>query len=145
MKLLTIASILLSASTLFAIDLQQATNEQILGELRYRLSNGSSNSGSAIADYSCSGQYLFVTLTGTAGTNNQENVYISGNPSCKEQAKILNEKKSKINTVVVAAICNSNYLYRKVLKPTGEFGNTTEQYMQSEADCIAQAKLINGE
>jgi hypothetical protein len=135
---------MLFAVSAHAVELGSASNDQLIDELRYRLNAGSPGGSSAFADYSCSGQYLYISLTGPDGSTKQQNYYTSSEGACTQQIGTLNAKKSKINTTTIAALCAGQYLYRIPLLPAGTFGNVTNQYMSSENACTEQAKLING-
>ncbi len=130
----------------YAVDLQFATNDQILSELSRRLNGGINPIEGAKAIYTCdSTPSLTVSLYGISGVPSEDKVYIGNQTQCASQVEILTKYKSKISQVTVVAVCDGNgYLYRYSLKPDGKIGNKTQTYMESYNSCFTQASAING-
>ena len=130
-----------------AVELRDATNQQILDELacRLRTGGGGGGGGGSRAIYACdSSTYLQISVVGPTGTEVTDSVYI-GNPThCTSQAQQLNANRGRITSTVVAALCDSStYLQRYSITPEGALGELQSRYIGNMANCLSQAESIN--
>ena len=125
----------------FAVDLSNATNQQLLDEVSRRMT-GMSPGGSAIASYICDSAYLKISVIGEK-TSGSASIYLGSLDKCLEQATPLNKYKSKVYALMIAAVCDSAYLKRYGLYTSGELKEVDSVYMGSYDKCIIQAKQIN--
>ena len=136
-----IFGLLLSIPSGFAIDLNLATNQQLLDEVGRRL--GSPSTGeNAIASYICDSSYLRTSVIGVS--NKAElSTYIGDLGRCQEQSGVLNQYKTKIYGLTLVAICDSSYLRRYKMLPAGTISEVDSTYMGDYNRCVTQAKLLN--
>jgi hypothetical protein len=136
-------ALLVLCSGAYAVDLEFASNDQILRELARRLNSGSPAEAGR-ADYICdSSGYLNVNLTGTA-TAQKRQIYTGSYSHCTEQANLLAASKARITSLTTAAACDSSgYLYRYSLTPAGNIADLGNTYTGSYSNCVEQAKQIN--
>lgn len=130
----------LITSAVFAVDLTQATNAQLLDELSRRLTGGQSGT-TAFANYLCDSNYLKVSLVGEK--TGETSLYLGSQERCTQQTQILNRFKSKISSLTVIALCDSNYLKRFKLLPSGEVKEIDSLYLGDYNKCFDQARPIN--
>jgi len=144
-----LASITLSfvvAAPALAVELRDATSQQILDELAYRLRTGGGGGGNgARAIYSCdSSTYLQISVVSPTGSEVTDSVYIGNAAHCTTQSQQLNANRSRISSTVVAAVCDSStYLQRYSITPEGALGELQSRYIGNMANCMAQAESIN--
>jgi len=140
-----LAAAILSAAPLAAVDLQSATNQQLVDEVGRRLSVAGPGSASAVATYTCdSSATLHLTVFNSSGTTNEQTVYVGDAGNCTAQANVLNSNRTQINGLVLAAACDSSgTLHRFPITTAGTFGTDSTVYVGDVPTCIAQAKQIN--
>ncbi len=137
--------ILLSLTSIQAVELSKASDEEILTELSRRLAVGGNSNGKAVVIYACNTYGdLIITIAGPAGT--EEKSYRDlGVPRCEAQIAILRKYKAEVKGTVMAAVCNS---YGDLLKipmyGSGKFGTETGNGTSGYDACMVQAKIING-
>ena len=134
-------SLLTVSASLLAIDLNQASNQQLLDEVARRM-NGGTNVVPAIASYICDTNYVRVKLTGESQTG-EVALYLEGSNRCLEQTNVLNAYKSKITSFSIIALCDSNYLRRYKMLVAGTISPLDSTYIGDYDQCLTQAKAIN--
>lgn len=147
-RLLMTLAIAGSASAASAVDLRDATNQQILDELSYRLragGGGGGGSGGARAMYSCdSSSYLQISVVNSSGSETTESVYIGSSSNCNSQVQTLNANRARITDTVIAAVCDSSaYLKRFSITREGVMSELQARYIGSMTNCLSQAEVIN--
>lgn len=130
------------ANGLMAFDLSQVPSEVLLNEVSRRM--GSQIVGGANATYICDNSNLKISNIGEA-TKGSVSIYMGTYEKCMEQATPLNLFRSRIYSLTVIAICDSSYLKRYSLHPTGELKDVDSTYLGSYEKCFSQAKIINGQ
>lgn len=130
-----------------AVDLQAASNQQILDELSFRLRNGGGGGGgrTTTANYLCdSSTYLKMSIVGPTGTETTKQVYIGDSAACTSQVSILNANRSRIDRTVVVAVCDSStYLNRISVTVDGAVHDLNNTYIGDANQCLSQARTIN--
>lgn len=130
-----------------AVDLQTASNQQILDELSFRLRNGGGGGGgrTTTANYLCdSSTYLKMSIVGPTGTETTKQVYIGDSAACTSQVSILNGNRSRIDRTVVVAVCDSStYLNRISVTVDGAVHDLNNTYIGDATQCLTQARTIN--
>ena len=148
-NIVAICSVILGtffASGAFAVDLRDATNQQILDELANRLRTGGGGSGGgAVATYLCdtSGYFTF-SIVGSTGTEKSTRIYIGDQNFCQRQSTFLASHRNRINNTTVIAICDSSYMNRYSITPSGEVNALARQYFGDMNNCLNQAEANNG-
>ncbi len=144
----SILSLVLILSTLgaSAVDLEQASNRQLLQEVAKRLEPGAATS-SVIVTYLCdSSGYLKMETLGPAGVSKSESKYLSSTQSCEEQAVLLRQNKARVNGLTLLAVCDSSgYLYKYSIDEKAEIKSLSSAYLSSYGACLPQAKAINSQ
>ena len=142
--LLALAAVLAYAPQASAVDLESATNQQILRELSRRL-DGSGGGETASATYVCdSSGYLQLTLSGST-TPATRSIYTGSFQACNGQSSALNAHKSEIRVATTIAACDSSgYLTQYLFRPNGTITDAGSTYTGSSNNCLPQAKQING-
>ncbi|MBI1862196.1 MAG: hypothetical protein HYR96_14885 [Deltaproteobacteria bacterium] len=143
MKALSFVSLVVLSQLALGVDLKDATNSQLLGEVERRM--GGPATSSAFAIYTCdSSGTIQIELYNAEGATVKQEKYLGSESRCKVQAAPLTKFRSKLNTFMLAAICDSSgSIFKYPLKTDGTFGKITEQYLGNETRCLEQAKLIN--
>lgn len=134
------------ASSAYAVELRDATNQQLLDELAYRLRVGGGGGGnSARAMYSCdSSSYLQISVVNQSGTETNEQVYIGNGTTCNSQAQTLNTHRARITDTTIAAVCDSStYLKRFSITRDGAMSELQSRYIGNMSNCLTQAETIN--
>lgn len=132
-----------------AVELRDASNQQILDELAFRLrlggGGGGGSGGGAQAFYSCDSQnYLRISVIGPSGAEDAEAIYIGSGQNCSVQSQQLNASRTRITRTEVAAICDSGtYLKRFSITPEGVLGALQQTYVGNMSNCLSQARSIN--
>ena len=131
-----------------AVDLQSATNQQILDELSFRLRNGGGGGGggrTTTANYLCdSSTYLKMSIVGPTGSETTKQVYIGDSAACTSQVSVLNANRSRIDRTVVVAVCDSStYLNRISVTVDGAVHDLNNTYIGDATQCLSQARIIN--
>lgn len=136
----------LTASCAFAVELQDATNQQILDELALRLRLGGGIGGdSAAVTYLCdSSSYLKVSIVGPSGTETARQFYTGSSDYCSRQRTILNASRSRINRTTIVAVCDSSsYLKRFSITEQGVTHDLASNYVGNTEACFDQARTVN--
>lgn len=141
---LTILGVFLSLTSVFAVDMSQVSNEDILSEVSRRLSGGQ-NSGTATVIYACN-TYGDLIITIAGGSNSAEMSFRDlGVPRCDAQIQSLRKYKAQVTGTIITAICNRyGDLVKLPMQGSGRFGTETSNNSVSYDACIVQAKIING-
>jgi hypothetical protein len=147
LKLVTLSvAIFELGTTVLAVELRSASNQEILDELSYRLRTGGGGSGGGSrAGYTCdSSSYLHLSVVSPTGSEAQESIYIGNAGQCSSQAQILNTNRSRVNSTTVVAICNSSaYLKRYSITTAGAIAELEQRYIGDMQNCLAQAQSLN--
>jgi hypothetical protein len=132
------------ASAIFAVELRDASSQQILDELAFRLRSGTPGGG-ARASYICdNSNYLKISVVSPTGSEATESVYIGNPTNCASQMQILNANRSRINGVTVASICDSSaYLKRFSITTAGALAELDSRYIGNITSCMNQAESLN--
>jgi hypothetical protein len=136
------------ASSVYAVDLRDATSQQILDELAFRLRSGGGGGGGgggSRAMYSCEGtNYLHISVVGPTGAEQRASVYVGSTLNCTSQASTLNSNRGRVNSTTIAAICDSSaYLKRFSITTDGTLSELEARYIGSMQSCMSQAEAIN--
>ena len=102
----------------------------------------------ATAVYYCgTGGYLIVNLYDDQGRQGEGNYYNTGSEaSCLEQMESLNRTKKQISQPTTAAICTvGGYLIRALFLPEAKVGAGSYIATGSDAGCLRQARVLNGD
>lgn len=141
LKSAALVSVFSFAGTALAVELHEATNEQLLSELSRRLSQTPPAPVEAFASYMCNPQYeMKIELVAESGSAVSESVYLGA--SCGSTAQKLTEKRSRITKTTVIAVCTPQYsLIKYSLTPAGALKKISDTYIGS--GCSQQADQIN--
>lgn len=138
MRFFFLVSVLMLASSSFAVELEQATNQQLLNEVSRRMGTQVSE---ANVTYICSDYSMNVETT-SAKTSVHRSFNMGDVKQCQEQAKILVANRSHITRLTTAAICSDDNLNKLTLKPDGSMTVSTV-YVGNYDGCFSQARQIN--
>ncbi|MFZ4715210.1 MAG: hypothetical protein ACOYL6_15920 [Bacteriovoracaceae bacterium] len=143
-------------SNTFAADvcLQSASNNELLTELSRRLTSPQPQPvlSSAFMSYSCRENSGPTALTFTAvnsltGVETKAEFWTGSIQACNENISILSSIKARIFQSTMIAGCNwvgRGYgLSKKMIFPDGQIKDLSQKIYDQEAQCEAQAKLIN--
>lgn len=137
---------LVSSTSLLAVELTQASNQQILDELSRRLGGGSAPipTPTASAAFICdSNSDLVISLTGR-DTSSSLSIPTSGSNNCLSQTSVLTTHRSRIAVTSLIGVCDLNWdLHRISLNTSGlatEIGKTP---MSGSTRCLDAASQMN--
>ena len=137
---------LVSGTSVLAVELTQATNQQILDELGRRLGGGSGPGPfpAASASFICdSRSALVVTLAGR-DTSSSVTVDTNGSNNCLSQADLLVRHRSHISTTAIIGICDSNWSLNRIsLNPSGMATKIGVTPMNGSSQCLAAESQMN--
>lgn len=132
------------SSSIFAVELRDASSEQILNELATRLQSGGGRN-SARASYFCTNSdYLKISVVGPTGAEVSESLFIGTEADCLNQTETLNAKRSQISSVTVIGVCNNSaYLKRFSITTAGALTELSSEFIGDMRQCLSQADVIN--
>lgn len=140
------ACLILAATASSAVELRDATNQQLVDELSYRLRVGGGGSGnSSSISYLCdSSSYLKISIVGPSGTESSKQYYLGDSAYCSRQRAVLNTSRGRIERTTVIAICDSSYyLQRFSVTELGVVRDLSNNYIGDSEACFDQARSIN--
>ena len=142
--LITMASAQAYANTIEKC-LEQATNNQLLRELKLRLDgSGSGSSVYAFPTLSCFGSPHTINLSNQNGDESSVTMSTSSFSSCEVYSQQMADKLgSKISEPQVVAVCFGSNLERQLLSPDGSIKELNDISLSSSAQCHEKATEIN--
>lgn len=132
------------SSLAFAVDLRDATNQQLLDELASRLHGGGNAGGGAVASFLCDNNYyLSISVIGPNGSDFSDRHYLGSKEFCQQQMNYLSAHRTRITMTSIIAICDTSHLNRYSVTPLGEVKTLARQYFSDKEECLRQAQVIN--
>jgi hypothetical protein len=128
-----------------AVELRDATNQQLLEELSYRLRTGGPVQESAIASYTCDNfDRLNISVISSTGQEATAMWGMANTEVCANTASLLNSNKGEITRNTLIAGCNNfNRLQRYTVTTTGRLSKLPDVATRTAEECIAQSNDIN--
>lgn len=129
----------LFTTSLFAVELSQATNQQLIRELSKRLNGNGGNTDIAFFNAFCSGDDINLQLE---TQNNSTSKVIDMRTSMECNTAVTNLKKGQFSGLLITAFCDSDLLYKVKASATGRLDLTTVDHRTS-LECNNSARNIN--
>jgi hypothetical protein len=128
-----------------AVELRDASNQQLLQELSYRLGSGGPTQESAIASYTCDNfDRLNISVISSSGQEATAMWGMANTDVCTNTASLLNSNKGNITRNTLIAGCNNfNRLQRYTVTTTGRLSKLPDVATRTAEECIAQSNDIN--
>jgi hypothetical protein len=129
-----------------AVELRDASNQQILDELSFRLgAGGGSGSDASTVRFACDiyGD-LIIGLVNASGYETKKDVVIRNQPRCNDQASKLNLKPAAVTSVRLVGICDIyGDLNRFSLTTNGTINQLDSYTVRNYDNCLVQAAAMN--
>lgn len=139
MRLVIFLILTLTFSThLFAVELSQASNQEILRELSKRL-NGGSQGGTSYLNAFCSGDDINIQLE-TQNRSINKVIDLRTSMVCNTALNLM--KKGQFNGLLITAFCDSDLLYRVKASSSGILDIQSTDHRTS-VECDQSARSIN--
>lgn len=136
---------LVVSSFAFAIDLNQATNQQLLQEVGRRLGSptpGAAALGTFLCDDWGELKADFIAADGTVGQMKLDTGDTT--PHCQPQAKVLQRNRARIAAFTQFAVCdNWGELYRYSVNENAKVVSLGHTRLTNFQACVGQANIIN--
>ena len=137
-NILLISSFL--TTPLLAVELSQASNQQILRELSKRLNGNGGNNDIAFLNAFCAGDDINLQLE-TQNTSESQVIDMRTNMECNTAVK--NLKKGQFTGIIITAFCDSDLLYKVKATSNGNL-NIINVDHRTSIECNNSARTING-
>lgn len=129
-----------------AVELENASNQQLLQELRYRLNNGGTGGDAAsLVSYCIDGDDIFISLENSSGNPPTDYVLdMRDAVECQEAVQTIASKMGSFSGLKSFAFCaNGDDLMRVSANSNGQM-QVTGRDLRDRQECIAAAQAING-
>lgn len=137
-----------------AVELSQATNDQILYELSTRLGTGNTSMSSQVT-ITCVGHFseqLQIENIDSLGGSKTKVIPLNSMDGCHNQLKGFDPSYFRLYQTKLIAVCQARanytvYLMKFPIFPNGQIGNVVEAEVKGSSgvfdNCLRQAKKIN--
>lgn len=123
--------------------LEDATNAQLLKELRFRL-NAPTSPVYSLPTVTCFGATMNVMLLNDAGVEATTTLIATSSFNCEKYSEQISAKVgSKIISPIMVASCRGALLERRMLKPSGVIQDLNDLNFTSSSKCDNKATEIN--
>lgn len=134
--------ILITLSLIFsahAVELSQASNQQILRELSKRLNSGTGTPDIAYLNAFCSGDDINIQLETLNSTENKV-IDMRTSLECKNAVSLI--KKGQFNGLIITAFCDSDLMYKIKASSSGTLNISSVDH-RTNLECNESARNIN--
>ena len=137
-----VASFLALASTAQAVELRQATDQQLISELSRRLNGGDGGSNAVMVNLNCNSYQLQINLTSLNGTVGSDSMNFSSSSKCSNFISLFGSTVTLRGNKIIGA-CTSYQLNRKLLKLNATVENLPAINYNSSTECDSAASALN--